>query len=59
MSTLVGTLLLGALMVSVLVVAPLIKRTRTCGATELVWLATTKTRTQALRSFTNGTAGAG
>jgi hypothetical protein len=55
----VGTDAAVALIVNVFVVLPLMKLTRTCGATVFVWFARTKTRTHALRFCTNGTAGEG
>ena len=58
-STTVGTADREELMVRVLVVAPLTKRTRTCGVSVLVLFAFTNTRTQALRSFTSGMLGVG
>lgn len=58
-STLVGTDACVELMVSVFVVVPFKKRTRTCGVTVLAWFAFTKTRTHALRSFTIGIIGVG
>ena len=58
-SMLVGTDAAGASIVKVWVVLPLIKSTFTCGVTVLVLFAFTKTRTHALRSFTNGMVGFG
>lgn len=52
----VGTEAPGALIVSVFVVLPLVKTTRTWGVTVLVWFAFTKTRIQALRFRTKGMA---